>query len=171
MADIGIDARDDINDRFSESYNPNAVLQQDAFDALYLFGNMLQWATPNAGSAIAASTKTAGVAIKAVGRGFNTFDEFKAALGAAGKGKAWHHIVEQGGNNVTKFGAQNIHNTENLIVLDHGKGSIHAQVSGYYSSKQPFTGGQTVRQWLSTQSFQQQYDFGIKILKQHGWTP
>jgi hypothetical protein len=58
-----------------------------------------------------------------------------------------------------------------LIKLQHGAGSIHARVSGYYSSKQPFTGGQTVRQWLSTQSFQQQYDFGIKILKQFGWTP
>lgn len=29
----------------------------------------------------------------------------------------------------------------------------------YYSSKDCFTGGQTVRQWLSTQSYQAQYDF------------
>jgi RHS repeat-associated protein len=166
LADIGIDARDDLKDRFSESYNPDAVLKQDAGDFFYLLGNMLQWAAPSA-----AAAKAASVAVKAVGRGFASFDEFKAVFGAAGKGKAWHHIVEQGGTNVAKFGAKTIHNTENLIVLDHGKGSIHAQVSGYYSSKQPFTSGQTVRQWLSTQSFQQQYDFGIKILKQHGWTP
>ena len=57
------------------------------------------------------------------------------------------------------------------VKLPHGAGSIHTKVSGYYSSKQPFTGGQTVRQWLSTQSYQVQHDFGIQTLKQFGWTP
>ena len=92
-------------------------------------------------------------------------------MGSAGEGNAWHHIVEQRGNNISLFGAETIHNTNNLIKLPHGAGSIHAKVSGFYSSKQAFTGGQTVRQWLSTQSYQQQYDFGIKTLKQFGWTP
>lgn len=32
------------------------------------------------------------------------------------------------------------------------------------------TNGQTVRQWLSNQSFQAQYDFGIQTLKNSGWT-
>jgi hypothetical protein len=103
--------------------------------------------------------------------GYSSFNAFKAAYGSAGKGNAWHHIVEQGGNNVSRFGAETIHNANNLIKLPHGAGSIHAKVSGFYSSKQAFTGGQTVRQWLSTQSYQQQYDFGIKTLKQFGWTP
>jgi hypothetical protein len=68
LADIGMDARDDINDRFSESYNPNAVLKQDNFDRLYEFGHMLQWALPNAAAAKAvqasesAIIETAGVA-------------------------------------------------------------------------------------------------------------
>ncbi len=105
------------------------------------------------------------------GQGFQSFSAFKRAMGPAGNGQAWHHIVEQGGTNVAKFGANRIHNTSNLIRLPHGKGSIHAKISGYYSSKQPFTGGQTVRQWLGTQSYQQQYDFGIRTLKQFGWTP
>lgn len=103
--------------------------------------------------------------------GYSSFNAFKKAYGSAGKGNAWHHIVEQGSDNVSRFGAETIHNTNNLIKLPHGAGSIHAKISGYYSSKQPFTGGQTVRQWLSTQSYQQQYDFGIKTLKQFGWTP
>ncbi|MBK8140135.1 MAG: hypothetical protein IPK57_03410 [Chitinophagaceae bacterium] len=107
----------------------------------------------------------------AAGIGFNTFNEFKTAYGTAGIGKAWHHIVEQNPANIAKFGAQRIHNSTNLIKLDHGAGTIHAKVSGYYSSIQPFTNGQTVRKWLSSQSYQQQYDFGIKTMKQFGWTP
>lgn len=105
------------------------------------------------------------------GTGFKSFSAFKSAYGSAGNGYAWHHIVEQGGGNLSRFGAEAIHNTKNIIKLPHGAGSIHAKVSGYYSSKQPFTGGQTVRQWLKTQSFQQQYDFGIKTLKRFGWKP
>ncbi|MBL7758264.1 MAG: hypothetical protein JNL59_12750, partial [Chitinophagaceae bacterium] len=76
---------------------------------------------------------------KAGGTGFNSFNEFKSVYGSAGKGKAWHHIVEQNPANIAKFGAQRIHNTENLIRLEHGAGSIHAKVSGYYSSKMPGT--------------------------------
>lgn len=79
--------------------------------------------------------------------------------------------MEQTPGNVAKFGNQAIHNTENLMKLEHGAGSIHSKVSGYYSSKQPFTGGQTVRQWIGQKSFQEQYDYGLKILKQFGWTP
>jgi hypothetical protein len=104
-------------------------------------------------------------------KGYSSFAAFKAANGAAGKGMAWHHIVEQGGSNVANFGASKIHNASNLIKLPHGAGSIHAKVSGYYSSKQAFTGGQTVRQWLSGQSYKQQYNFGIKTMKQFGWKP
>jgi hypothetical protein len=55
------------------------------------------------------------------------------------------------------------------MKLSAGKGSIHARISGFYSSiQQKVTGSSTmtVRQWLSTQSYQQQYEFGIKILKQ-----
>ena len=111
--------------------------------------------------------KTSEVASK----GFSSFNAFKKVHGSAGNGKAWHHIVEQHASNITKFGAEKIHNTNNLIKLPHGAGSIHNQISGHYSSKQIFTNGQTVRQWLSTQSYQAQYDYGIKMLKQFGWRP
>lgn len=56
----------------------------------------------------------------------------------------------------------------NIIAIPHGKGTVHAQISGYYSSKQFFTGGQTVRQWLTGQSFQEQFGFGMDLLKQYG---
>ncbi len=55
------------------------------------------------------------------------------------------------------------------MKLPHGAGSIHAKISGHYSSKQLFTNGQTVRQWLSTQSYEAQYNYGTKMLKQFGW--
>ncbi len=111
------------------------------------------------------------VAAKGVGQGFNSFSAFKRAMGPAGPGQAWHHIVEQTPGNIAKFGNQAVHNTGNLMKLPHGAGTIHARVSGHYSSIQPFTNGQTVRQWLSTQSFQAQYDYGIQTLKNFGWTP
>ena len=105
------------------------------------------------------------------GKGFSTFEAFKKAYGPAGKGQAWHHIVERNPSNISKFGAEKIHNTNNLIRLPHGKGSIHAKISGYYSSKKPFSNGLTVRDWLKSQSFEQQYKFGIKTLKDLGWRP
>jgi hypothetical protein len=109
------------------------------------------------------------IAIQKVG--FNSFSAFKRAMGSAGTGQAWHHIVEQTPNNIAKFGTQAIHNTSNIVKLQHGAGSIHARISSYYSSIQPFTNGQTVRQWISTQNYQAQYDFGIQTLKKFGWTP
>ena len=43
-------------------------------------------------------------------------------------------------------------------------GSHHALISGFYSSKQAFTGGLTVRQWLSSKSYAEQFEFGIKVI-------
>lgn len=106
---------------------------------------------------------------KNAGQGYQSFNAFKKANGAAGEGMAWHHIVEQNPSNISKFGSETIHNTGNLMKLEHGAGSIHSKISGYYSSKQSFTGGQTVRQWLNGQSYQQQYNFGVQKLKDFGY--
>lgn len=102
---------------------------------------------------------------------FKSFSAFKRVKGPAGTGKCWHHIVEQTEANIAKFGAESIHTTTNLVKLPHGAGTIHARISGYYSSKTTFTRGKTVRQWLSSQSYQEQYDFGIQTLKRFGWEP
>ena len=103
------------------------------------------------------------------GKGYTSFYAFKTARGAAGEGMAWHHIVEQTPGNIRKFGVYRIHNTGNLIRLPHGKGSIHAQISAHYSSKQRYTHGLTVRRWLSTQSYEAQYFYGINQLTKLGW--
>ena len=119
--------------------------------------------------ALSTTSKVAKPIVQATEQGFNSFSAFKRAMGPAGPGQAWHHIVEQTPGNIVKFGNQSIQNTSNLLRLNHGAGSIHMKVSGYYSSIRPFTNGQTVRQWLSPQSFQAQYDFGIQTLEQFGW--
>jgi hypothetical protein len=36
--------------------------------------------------------------------------------------------------------------------------------ANYYSSKQPFSDGLMVRDWLNPQSFAEQYEFGMDIL-------
>ena len=121
------------------------------------------------GAALGTGYKVLGKVLKGKGKGFATFEAFKKAYGPAGEGYAWHHIVEQNADNIAKFGAERIHNTKNLIRLPNGKGSIHAKISGYYSSKPDFTNGKTVRDWLKQQSFERQYEFGLKTLKDFGW--
>ncbi|WP_223763943.1 hypothetical protein [Corallococcus sp. AS-1-6] len=88
-------------------------------------------------------------------------------LGSAEDGNQWHHIVEQTPGNVNRFGPEALHNTENVIQLDQGQG-LHKRLSGFYSSiQQEITGSriQTVRQWLSTQSFEAQRDFGLRAIE------
>lgn len=101
-------------------------------------------------------------------RSWGSFSGLKSALGPAGPGRQWHHIVEQTPDNVSRFGPHALHNTNNVIAIDE---SIHRMISGYYSSIQRFTGGRTVRQWLSTQSFEAQREFGLKILRDFGAIP
>jgi RHS repeat-associated protein len=48
---------------------------------------------------------------------FSSLDALKAELGPAGQGKVWHHIVEQRDYNVEKFGAEAIHNTQNVVPV------------------------------------------------------
>jgi RHS repeat-associated protein len=107
----------------------------------------------------------AGVTDDVVGVGFKSFDSFKKAYGAAGQNQQWHHIVEQTAGNVAQFGQRAIHNTGNLIKVST---ETHRKISGYYSSKQAFTGGLTVRQWLSKKSMKEQYEFGMQVLRTHG---
>ena len=84
------------------------------------------------------------------GIGFDTFDELKDYLGPAGEGKQWHHIVEQSQIGKSSFTPQQIHNTNNVMAINRG---VHSKISGFYSSKQVFSGNQLVRIWLVGQSY------------------
>ncbi|MCY1045741.1 hypothetical protein OV208_30790 [Corallococcus sp. bb12-1] len=98
-------------------------------------------------------------------RAWGSFSGFKKAMGPAGAGKEWHHIVEQTPSNVNRFGAQAVHNTENIVPLDKGQ---HTRLSGLYSSLRRIitsSGNLTVRQWLSTQSLEAQREFGLLAIE------
>ncbi len=98
-------------------------------------------------------------------RAFKSFDDFKDFMGPAGKGKQWHHIVEKRDANLKRFGSESLHNTENVVPLEEG---LHTDVSAFYSSKQEFITGSpslTVRQWLNTQSYETQRQFGLSAIE------
>ncbi|OEK05663.1 hypothetical protein BFP71_18685 [Roseivirga misakiensis] len=100
---------------------------------------------------------------------FSSFEAFKRTKGTAGTGNAWHHIVEQNPMNKAQFPPEALHNSANLIILPHGSGTIHNKVSGFYNSIQDFSEGKRVRHWLNEQSYEFQYEFGLKKLIDFGW--
>ena len=120
--------------------------------------------------AVAMAARGVGAGIPAPGRGkllsnghraWGSFSGFKSAMGPAGPGKEWHHIVEQTPGNVNRFGGEALHNTENVAALDK---TLHTDVSRLYSTIRWRTTGSytlTVRQWLGTQSYEAQRAFGL----------
>ncbi|CAM4393574.1 SitA5 family polymorphic toxin [Corallococcus exiguus] len=135
--------------------------------AVSVSGGVITLVLPS--TAVAMAAKHPASTTPSGARSWNSFSGLKRARGPAGPGKQWHHIVEQTDGNVRRFGPHALHNTENVIAIDE---SVHQQISRYYSSKIPvLSGTQTVRQWLSTQSFQAQTDFGMKTLLLFGAVP
>ncbi|MCO5050791.1 MAG: pre-toxin TG domain-containing protein [Verrucomicrobiae bacterium] len=122
-----------------------------------------------AGKEVSAGMKIAGATAKvekATAQGFQafkSFDALKRALGPAGEGRVWHHVVEQRAANIEKFGAEAIHNTENVVNASR---QLNQKIADYYSTKQAFSGGKTVREWLNPQTYQQQREFGIKVMNE-----
>ena len=104
---------------------------------------------------------------------FSSYDDFKKislleallrAYGPAGEGREWHHNVEQGGDNASNFSAEQLQSTKNIMALPS---PIHDLVSADYSSEYDKS-GKTVRDWLSGQSFDQQYEYGLSVLRKLG---
>jgi hypothetical protein len=100
---------------------------------------------------------------------FSSFNDFKKVSDddvvarrypMAGSGNEYHHIVEQGGDNSDNFTPEQLQSTKNIIPLP---GPIHDLVSAHYSSEYDHS-GRTVRDWLSGQSFDQQYQYGMETL-------
>ena len=123
----------------------------------------LNFATSAATALVASVIVTRGRNVPNVlqgGRGFRSFSSLKRALGSPGQSRQWHHIVEQ--SQTSQFGKRFIQNTKNIISIDKTK---HKQISAHYSSKQHFTKGKTVREWLKGQSFEKQYQYGVQILR------
>jgi hypothetical protein len=95
--------------------------------------------------------------------GYSSFSAAKRAMGSPGEGNVFDHVVEQSQIKRSGFAPEEIHNPFNMNPVSARTNQIKAN---YYSSKQPFTGGGTVRDWLTGQSFADQYSFGMDVLTQ-----
>jgi len=92
--------------------------------------------------------------------GSGAFQAAKADLGSPGPGNVFDHVVEQSQIGRSGFAPEDIHNPFNLDPVD---AAINQAKANYYSSKTLFSGGGTVRDWLTGQSFADQYNFGMRI--------
>ena len=72
-----------------------------------------------------------------------------------------HHIVEQNQSKKSGFSSTQIQQDSNKIDIPY---EMHRKISGYYSSKQPFTDGMRVRDWLTGKSFEYQSQFGWDVI-------
>ena len=129
-------------------------------------GSLIGWGA----GAVVAKLGTIGVATNIMnggGAAFASFDQLKRFLGSPGTGNQWHHIVEQCQtySNRAGFSVKWVQNTNNVVPISK---EIHEKISSYYSSIQNFTNGLTVRNWLNSKSFIEQYEFGIKVLEMFG---
>ncbi len=127
-------------------------------------GALIGWGAgvliPKFGAVMAAKSITSGGGV-----GYATFQQLKNSLGSPGWGKQWHHIVEQCQSVKSGFSTFWINNSNNVINITK---QVHQKVSAHYSSIQSHTNGLRVRDWLAGQSFQKQYEYGVKILRQLG---
>ena len=80
----------------------------------------------------------------------------------------WLHIVGQRPANQAKFGEHDLHCCDNLIYLPI---DMHRAVSGHYMRKFEWTNGKRVHQWLTDKDFDEQYSYGMRVLRDLGVDP
>lgn len=100
---------------------------------------------------------------------FRSFRALKKYLGDPGldnlgRKKEWHHIVEQCQAKAKRsgFDVSDINQVSNIMATPK---DVHKEISKFYSSSPGFANGKTVRDWLNGQSFEAQYEFGLKYWK------
>jgi hypothetical protein len=100
--------------------------------------------------------------------GYKNFDQLKKAYeavhGKLGKNQELHHIVErsQMKNSRSGFSSYAVNNSRNVVAVSK---DLNAAINKYYSSKpRGQFGDLTVRDWLTGQSFEAQYKFGLEVL-------
>lgn len=107
------------------------------------------------------------------GESFSSYDAFlkgndehpfEKRFGPAGDGYQYHHIVETGVNQGTIPESQ-LQNTDNIIRIPT---LLHEEISAAYGRAAEATPSMTVRQWLKTQPFQVQYEYGLKFMRELG---
>lgn len=99
-------------------------------------------------------------------RAFRKADLVKR-FGSAGEGYEYHHIVEQNDANAAQFTPEQIHSTENIVRIPT---AIHREISAEYS-RNLFDEGIRLRVFLRNKPFDEQFRFGVDVLKRYGMTP
>jgi RHS repeat-associated protein len=155
-------------------------LTAPAGEALYHFSNWARATSAGTGSAFVSAATNIGVETVAqaaglVGinansinnltpnQGYSSFRKLKKNIGSAGEGKDWHHIVEQSQIKKSGFSPSQIHNTSNIIAVDH---QTHMKITGYYTRIYGDT-GLSLRDWLAGQSYETQYQVGLDVLRMY----
>lgn len=64
-----------------------------------------------------------------------------------------------------RFGAEKVHNVNNLIRIEHGAGSWHQRITNYYNTIHDFTGNKRFYEWVADKSFQEQYEWALRIME------
>ena len=85
-------------------------------------------------------------------------------FGSAGDGSEYHHLVTQGGANEDNpdIPQSQLQNTDNIIILPT---LLHEMVSDEYLRPAPDSSGMTLYDWLQTQPYEVQREYGLKILR------
>ena len=84
-------------------------------------------------------------------------------FGGAGDGNQYHHIVTQGGANADTVPPEQLQNTENIIILPT---LLHEAVSDEYLRPAPDGSKLKLYEWLQTQPYAVQREFGLQILRE-----
>ena len=75
----------------------------------------------------------------------------------------YHHIVEQVEEEVNGFSSNAINSTANVIPTP---AQVHQAITTFYSEAQVWLNGQSVRGWMTSQSWEVQWRQGLEIWKQ-----
>jgi len=94
-------------------------------------------------------------------QGYVSFDNLKEAIGSPKGNGTWHHIVEK--DNLAEFDDTQINNINNVVSVSK---DVHDMITAHYNTKR--SDGRTVREWLSTKSFEEQWKYGTDLLRQYG---
>lgn len=95
-------------------------------------------------------------------RSYPSYRKAQADLGTSPSSDI-HHIVEQCQCSTARsgFSVSRVNSTDNLIRLP---GDVHDRISAFYSSRPPGF-STTVRNTLNGMPFEQQYDFGLDVIR------
>ena len=83
-----------------------------------------------------------------------------------GDGREWHHIVNQNSTNRKNFRSR-LHCTDNLISLPK---AIHHEVTAHYNRKHKWTKGDFVRDVINKRTWREQYEYGVRVLRDNAVT-